>query len=100
MVLVAMGQAGSARAAMGLQRVGETTGAGDAMTVHITMTLEDAKALEHSEIISFNGFSGSGATADVAFTAPALCRMTSSAGDVYDLSRDGDMFVATPAVTR
>jgi len=70
------------------------------MTVHITMTLEDAKALEHSEIISFNGFSGSGATADVAFTAPALCRMTSSAGDVYDLSRDGDMFVATPAVTR
>ena len=32
MVLVAMGQAGSARAALGLQRIGETAGAGDAMT--------------------------------------------------------------------
>ena len=32
MVLVAMGQAGSARAALGLQRVGETAGAGHAMT--------------------------------------------------------------------
>ena len=69
------------------------------MTVHITMTLGDAKQLEASEIISFNGFSGSGATADVAFVAPALCQMRSSAGKLYDLRRDGDQLVCTE-VTR
>ena len=70
------------------------------MTVHITMTLGDAKQLEASEIISFNGFSGSGATADVAFVAPALCQMRSSAGDTFNLSRDGDMLVATKVEAR
>ena len=68
--------------------------------MEIRLTLEDAQRLDRSEIISFNGFSGSGATADVAFTAPALCTMTSSAGDTFNLSRDGDMLVATKVETR
>ena len=66
----------------------------------IRLTLEDAQILDRSDIVKFYGVSGCTTLAAIAFEAPALCRMTSSAGDVYDLSRDGDMFVATPAVTR
>ena len=65
------------------------------MNEEMRMTLQDAKALEDSEIIYFAGRSGVRTTAEVAIHIPGICLMRSSAGDTFDLSRDGDMIVAT-----
>ena len=66
----------------------------------IRMTLEDAQILDRSEIIRFTGASGCTTLAAIAFEAPALCQMRSSAGDTFNLSRDGDMLVATKVEAR
>ena len=63
--------------------------------MQIRLTLEDAQALDRRDLVKFHGVSGCTTLAAIAFEAPALCQMRSSAGDTFDLSRDGDMIVAT-----
>ena len=66
----------------------------------ITMTLEDAQRLDRSDIVKFHGASGCTTLAAIAFEAPALCLMRSSAGDTFNLSREGDLLVATKVEAR
>ena len=66
----------------------------------IRLTLEDAQILDRSDIVKFYGVSGCTTLAAIAFEAPALCLMRSSAGDTFNLSRDGDMIVARKVETR
>lgn len=63
--------------------------------VRAELDLEEAQALEKAEIVTFKGFSGKPTTAEIAFQAPAICQMHSSAGHVYNLERDGIRLVAT-----
>jgi hypothetical protein len=61
----------------------------------LRMTREALAPLVEAEIVEFRGVSGVSATLDQAFDMPDLCLMHSSAGNVYDLKREGRLLVAT-----
>ena len=67
------------------------------MTKRIELIQKHAQGLEQAGIVEFKGFSGKPTTAEVAFQAPAICQMHSSAGNVYNLKRDGIWLVAIKA---
>ena len=68
--------------------------------MEIRLTLEDAQRLDRNDIVKFHGASGCTTLAAIVFEAPALCLMRSSAGDTFNLSREGDLLVATKVEAR
>ena len=62
----------------------------------LTITIEQAQALESAGIVKFYGISGQPTTAEVAAQAPQLCQMVSNAGDTFNLSFN-DKFTAVKA---
>jgi len=55
----------------------------------MNLTLKQAQKMESSGIISFKGFSGIVATAEMASVCPQLCQVYASSGNVYDVEFNG-----------
>jgi len=65
------------------------------MDERIEMTHKQAWELDMSGIVEFEGVNGKPTTVDIAYEAPMLCQMRSSAGRVYSLKRECGIFIAT-----